>query len=229
MLLSHSWMSMISWRSFSLALKHKIIRTQLYQWHPPGHWLWRLCDRCLFGPNCSVWYCGPQYLSVPVAAPSWRLCLHPRLVWILSCRVRVRDRRTTMCVSLGGSESRSVLSGSTGLNFRGPAFVISASPGFHPDQAHGSFHCYPDNSQIYVPLKKKDAFCLKPLLLCLKAWMSLNFLKFHEKKTEVMVFGPSGSYELGTRALWHTLWSQQSQTWVSRLTVILNRICKLVQ
>ena len=55
------------------------------------------------------------------------------------------------------------------------------------------------SSPIYLPLKKKDAFCLKPLLLCLvdiKAWMSLNFLKFNENKTEVMVFGPSSSCKL---------------------------------
>lgn len=63
------------------------------------------------------------------------------------------------------------------------------------DYKHGiSFHCYADDSQIYVPLSKKDAFSLRPLLSCLeeiKAWMALNFLNFNEKKTEVMVFGPS--------------------------------------
>ena len=57
---------------------------------------------------------------------------------------------------------------------------------------HGiSFHCYADDSQIYVPLKKADSYSVKPLLECLhdiKTWMSLNFLNFNEKKTEVMVF-----------------------------------------
>ncbi len=56
---------------------------------------------------------------------------------------------------------------------------------------HGlSFHCYADDSQIYVPLRKNDT--VRPLLDCLediKAWMSLNFLSFNENKTEVMVFG----------------------------------------
>lgn len=40
------------------------------------------------------------------------------------------------------------------------------------------FHCYADDSQIYVPLRKSDSYCVKPLLACLhdiKAWMSLNF------------------------------------------------------
>jgi len=58
---------------------------------------------------------------------------------------------------------------------------------------HGiSFHCYADDSQIYVPLKKKaNHFSVKPLLRCLddiKAWMTINLLNFNEKKTEVMVF-----------------------------------------
>lgn len=62
---------------------------------------------------------------------------------------------------------------------------------------HGiSFHFYADDSLIFVPLKKKNALPPKPLLACLeniKAWMALNFLRFIEGKTEVMVFGPNGS------------------------------------
>ncbi len=55
-----------------------------------------------------------------------------------------------------------------------------------------SFHCYADDSQIYVPLRKNDT--VRQLLDCLddiKAWMSLNFLSFNENETEVMVFGGS--------------------------------------
>ena len=107
-----------------------------------------------------------------------------------------------MCVSLGGSESHSApLSyGVPQGSILGPLlFSLYLLPLGSILRKHGiSFHCYADDSQIYLPVNKKDAFCLKPLLLCLediKAWMSLNFLKFNEKKTEVMVFGPSGSCE----------------------------------
>lgn len=73
------------------------------------------------------------------------------------------------------------------------------------------FHCYADDSQIYVPLRKSDSYCVKPLLACLhdiKAWMSLNFLNFNEKKTEVMVFSGSGTsvtplVDLGSLAQYH--------------------------
>uniref|UniRef100_A0A669CPU2 Reverse transcriptase domain-containing protein n=1 Tax=Oreochromis niloticus TaxID=8128 RepID=A0A669CPU2_ORENI len=61
---------------------------------------------------------------------------------------------------------------------------------------HGiSFHCYADDCQIYLPLKQKEAFSIKPLLACLediKSWMSLNFLRCNSSKTEVILFGPSG-------------------------------------
>uniref|UniRef100_A0A669DR24 Reverse transcriptase domain-containing protein n=1 Tax=Oreochromis niloticus TaxID=8128 RepID=A0A669DR24_ORENI len=64
---------------------------------------------------------------------------------------------------------------------------------------HGiSFHCYADDCQIYLPLKQKEAFSIKPLLACLediKSWMSLNFLRCNSSKTEVILFGPSGPCE----------------------------------
>ena len=60
-----------------------------------------------------------------------------------------------------------------------------------------SFHCYVDDSQIYVPLKKKDEHSARWLLTCLddiKAWMALSFLNFNDEKTEVMVFvGTTGT------------------------------------
>ena len=58
---------------------------------------------------------------------------------------------------------------------------------------HGiSFHCYADDSQIYVPLKKKNEYSVKLLLICIdniKAWVALNVFNFNDKKTKVMVCG----------------------------------------
>ncbi len=58
---------------------------------------------------------------------------------------------------------------------------------------HGlSFHCYADNTQIYLPLKQSSNG-LEALMSDVKAWLLLNFLNFNESKTEIIVFGPSDS------------------------------------
>ena len=91
----------------------------------------------------------------------------------------------TMCVSLGGSESRSALLsyGFPQGSILGPLlFSLYLLPlGSNLRKHDISSHCYADESKIYVLLSKKDG--LKPLLLYLediKALMSLNFLKFNE-------------------------------------------------
>ncbi len=61
---------------------------------------------------------------------------------------------------------------------------------------HGlSFHCYADDTQIYLPLKQSlnGPETLMSCLSDVKAWLSLNFLNFNESKTEIIVFGPSDS------------------------------------
>ena len=102
----------------------------------------------------------------------------------------------TFCVSLGDSVSSStpLSCGVPQGSVLGPLlFSLYLLPLGSMLRKHGiSFHCYADDSQIYVPLKKKDEHSARRLLTCLddiKAWMALNFLNFNNKKTEVMVFG----------------------------------------
>uniref|UniRef100_A0AAZ1XG74 Reverse transcriptase domain-containing protein n=1 Tax=Oreochromis aureus TaxID=47969 RepID=A0AAZ1XG74_OREAU len=88
---------------------------------------------------------------------------------------------------------------------------------------HGiSFHCYAGDCQIYLPLKQKDAFSIKPLLACLediKSWMSLNFLRCNSSKTEVTVWSYRTTIDLGH---WQSILNLLLLTWVLRWTVILN-------
>ncbi len=60
---------------------------------------------------------------------------------------------------------------------------------------HGvSFHCYADDTQIYLPIKRNKHAALESLFACLdevKTWLSQNCLFLNESKTEVIVFGPS--------------------------------------
>ncbi len=56
-----------------------------------------------------------------------------------------------------------------------------------------SFHCYADDTQIYLPVRESNPDSIKVLVACLqevKAWMAANFLMLNEDKTEVIVFGP---------------------------------------
>uniref|UniRef100_A0A674PHN9 Reverse transcriptase domain-containing protein n=1 Tax=Takifugu rubripes TaxID=31033 RepID=A0A674PHN9_TAKRU len=59
---------------------------------------------------------------------------------------------------------------------------------------HGiHFHCYADDTQLYLSMKPEETEKLVKLQTCLKdikSWMSSNFLLLNPGKTEVMVFGP---------------------------------------
>ncbi len=71
-------------------------------------------------------------------------------------------------------------------------FIVYASLGSIFRKRGVSFHCYADDTQIYMPLQKNDKNALTSLLNCLrdvKSWMALNFLKFNDSKTEIILFG----------------------------------------
>ena len=102
----------------------------------------------------------------------------------------------TFCVSFGESQSSAaaLTCGVPQGSVLGPLlFSLYLLPLGSILRKYGiSFHCYADDCQIYVPLKKNDAQSFNTLLKCLddiKAWMALNFLNFNDKKTEAIVFG----------------------------------------
>ena len=66
--------------------------------------------------------------------------------------------------------------------------------------AHGvNFHFYADDTQLYLSVAPDDPSALDPLLTCLSditCWMSENFLKLNEGKTEVLIVGSNEQKEL---------------------------------
>ncbi len=94
---------------------------------------------------------------------------------------------------------------------------------------HGvSFHCYADDTQIYLPLKRSDSNTFDTLLDCMKdikTWMSSNFLNLNEKKTEIILFGPPSGIPL--KYLSNHFVTSQAKTLVKNVGVLLDSELKL--
>ncbi len=61
-----------------------------------------------------------------------------------------------------------------------------------------SFHCYADDTQLYLPLKPTASIAVERLVECfgeIKVWMFANLLCLNESKTELILFGPSESVD----------------------------------
>lgn len=62
-----------------------------------------------------------------------------------------------------------------------------------------TFSSYADDTQLYISAEPNDTVAIESITNCLLAinkWMSNNFLKLNESKTEILLIGPKAKREL---------------------------------
>ena len=103
----------------------------------------------------------------------------------------------TFSVTIGNitSSTAHITSGVPQGSILGPIlFSIYMLPLGQIIQQHNvSFHCYADDTQIYLPLRPGDPRSLAAAVDCLSdvnCWMAQNFLQLNNSKTEVILFSP---------------------------------------
>ena len=130
-------------------------------------------------------------------------------------------------VSLDGFESdrHDISSGIPQGSILGPLlFSLYILPLGELITTHGvNFHFYADDTQLYLSVAPDDPSALDSLLSCLssiKYWMSNNFLKLNEDKTEVLIIGSSEQREIMSQRLGSL--AKGSNTSVKNLGVIID-------
>jgi len=106
----------------------------------------------------------------------------------------------TFAVSIGNftSSSAPITCGVPQGSILGPIlFSIYMLPLGHVIARHNvSFHCYADDTQIYLPLRPNDPECLAAVLQCfndVNSWMAQNFLQLNSSKSEILLINPPQS------------------------------------
>ena len=96
---------------------------------------------------------------------------------------------------IGSSSTTQIAYGVPQGSILGPIlFSIYMLPLGQIIQRHNvSFHCYADDTQIYLPQRPNDPRSLAAVLDCLKdvnRWMAHNFLQLNNSKSEIILFNP---------------------------------------
>lgn len=86
-----------------------------------------------------------------------------------------------------------------------------------------AFHRYADDTQLYISVEPSDVYVLSSLASCLLAirkWLSNNFFKLNDDKTEIQLLGPKTKQDVLLSKLGNL--ASQVKSEVTSLGVILD-------
>ena len=155
----------------------------------------------MLGPAWFIsrfWYCQPWHPNCKTLRQVWHRRYCPGMVQIIF------EWKVTVCNNWGSchgwalSDSKSLSQGVPQGSVLGPiAFTLYTTPLGDICRAHDIlFHLYANDQQVYLSFKPANknaqSQCMTKLQNCIEdiqTWMSFNFLKLNEDKTEYIMFG----------------------------------------